>query len=129
MLTLDGFRQDIENIFIQLSNFISQSKILSFSSIRKPAVKKETTVKATRKTPPKSRAKRKSNKSRTRPLPPVGTKLKGRYKGVDYWGDVTKNGIVIEGIEGTFLSMSGAATAVTNGKTVNGWDFWKQIRI
>ncbi len=127
MLTLDGFRQDIENILVQLNDFISKNKILSLSGIRKPAAK--TNIKKTRSPISKGRAKKNIGKSRAKPLPPIGTKLKGKYKGKEYWGDVTKDGIVIENFEGVFSSMSGAATAVTGMKTVNGWAFWKQIKL
>ncbi|RKZ28245.1 hypothetical protein DRQ26_01495 [bacterium] len=126
MLTLDGFRRDIENIFAQLNDFITKHKILSATSARKTATKKRR-VKRASKTQKTTSNIRKSN--RTKPLPPVGTQLVGKFKGVEYYGAVTKDGIVIEGIDGVFPSMSSAASAVTKRKNLNGWAFWKQIPI
>lgn len=110
MLTLEGFRKDIDNIADKIVEYISTSK-LGFRISRAKEVKA-------------SRTGRK-REGRMKPLPPVGTDISGKYKGKEFFGVITEEGIKIEGIEGTFKSMSAAAQAVTGKKTFNGWAFWK----
>jgi hypothetical protein len=66
---------------------------------------------------------------KVRNMPPVGTKLQGKYKGRDYFAEVVEattfkigRGILFKGE--LFSSMSSAASKVRKQPT-NGWIFWK----
>jgi len=74
----------------------------------------------------KSVRKRKNIK---RELPPVGTILKGKFKGKPYTARVVKDktnpeGKSIKFDDKLYTSMSAAARAITK-QSVNGWRFWK----
>jgi len=114
MFALIGYREDIETILEQVDEYITKNKRLI--GITKKKTKKV-----------KSSAKTKSSKSyfRTRPLPPVGTKLNGNYKGKKFTAIITDEGIKINGFQKLFSSMSSATAAVTGKKTISGWAFWK----
>ena len=113
MLALDGFRKDIETLFAQLNVYILKNRIIGGAPLKAAAEK--------------SQIRKHKNQPRSKSLPEVGTKLHGKYKGKEYWGDITKNGIVIEGMDEAFPTMSAAAKAVTGKNTVSGWAFWKTI--
>ena len=64
-----------------------------------------------------------------RQLPPVGTKLQGKFKGRDYFAKVVEAPYLKEGkgisYEGKiFSTMTAAATEITKN-SVNGWRFWR----
>jgi hypothetical protein len=72
--------------------------------------------------------KMKSTKIR-RELPPVGTVLKGKFKGNPYSARVVKDksspvGRAIKYDGNLYKSMTAAAEAITK-QSVNGWRFWK----
>jgi len=116
MLALEGYKKDIEVITEQINEYISSNKLLTIRRKKKKA----RSSKPTKSTSPK-------NSGRIKPLPPVGTKLHGKYKNKEFWGDIIKNGVKIEGIDEVFPSMSAASVAVTGKKTISGWSFWKII--
>ena len=64
-----------------------------------------------------------------RELPPVGTVLNGKFKGIPYKAKIVKDksqtshrAIKYDGK--LYSSMTAAAKAITN-QSVNGWRFWK----
>ena len=64
-----------------------------------------------------------------RVLPPVGTKLKGKFKGVAYSARIgndkaKKDGRAVEYSGIKYSSMTSAAKVITKQPT-NGWRFWK----
>lgn len=64
-----------------------------------------------------------------RTLPPIGTKLKGRYLKVNYAAEIVKlpstaDGRGVKYRKKVYTSMSAAAEAITKHPT-NGWRFWK----
>jgi len=64
-----------------------------------------------------------------RELPPVGTKLSGKFRGVVYMAEIvgnnTKPGLKAIEFSGVkYYSMTAAAKAITK-QPVNGWRFWK----
>jgi hypothetical protein len=64
-----------------------------------------------------------------RALPPIGTRLKGRYLKINYTAEIvslpsTADGRGVKYRKKVFPSMSAAAEAITNHST-NGWRFWK----
>ncbi len=130
MLALDGFKKDLEDIASQLNDYIVKHKILTRGPGRPPKKKSaEAPAKAKAKKKKVARAKKKAVSKLAKPLPAVGTKLYGKYKGKEYWADVTKEGIVIEGVDGVFKTMSAAAFAATGRKNLSGWMFWKVISL
>jgi hypothetical protein len=59
---------------------------------------------------------------RRMPLPPVGTVLAGRYKGVDYEATITPAGVEYGGR--AYRTLSAAAQAITHGP-ISGPRFWR----
>lgn len=64
-----------------------------------------------------------------RVLPPVGTKLKGKFMGVPFSAKIvtdntTKEGRAVEYSGRKYRSMTSAAKVITKQPT-NGWRFWK----
>ncbi|MDB4265022.1 DUF4357 domain-containing protein [bacterium] len=64
-----------------------------------------------------------------RELPPVGTKLKARYKGKGYSARIVKDkynpsGRAVKYNDNLYKSMTAAAKIITK-HSVNGWQFWK----
>jgi len=64
-----------------------------------------------------------------RKLPPVGTSLKGKFMGREYYAEVVEaphlkegRGILYQGK--IFSSMTAAAKEITK-QSVNGWRFWR----
>lgn len=64
-----------------------------------------------------------------RTLPSVGTRLKGKFKGVEYYAQIVDapdfsegRGISYEGK--LFSSMTAAAKEITK-QSINGWRFWR----
>jgi len=62
-------------------------------------------------------------------LPPIGTKLKGKFMGREYLAEVVEAPQLKEGrgisYEGKlFSSMTAAAKEITR-QSVNGWRFWR----
>lgn len=57
---------------------------------------------------------------------PDGTKIRARYKGVDYFARI-ENGQWLDEKGRQHQSPSSAATAITKN-SVNGWRFWEAIR-
>lgn len=110
MLMLEGFRSDIDNIADRIVEYISTGKF----GFRISKFKEGKFGRIGRR-----------REGRVKPLPPVGTDISGKYKGREFFGVVTEEGIKIEGVDGVFTSMSAAAQAVTGKKTINGWTFWK----
>lgn len=53
---------------------------------------------------------------------PIGTEFRVRYKGEMHYGEVEKNGLVVNGTPAS--SPSDAAHLIT-GNNVNGWRFWE----
>jgi len=79
----------------------------------------------------KAKAQKARGERLARELPPVGTRLSGRYRGQEFFAEV----VASEGGEGApavecqgarYRSLSAAAKAVTGG-SVNGWRFWKVV--
>ena len=116
MLALIGYRKDIERILEQVDEYIAKNKLLETISSKEKKSKKG-----------KSGSGTKSSRKyfRTKPLPPVGTKLYGSYKGKKFVATVTSKGIKVNGINKIFSSMSAATAAVTGKRTISGWAFWK----
>lgn len=72
---------------------------------------------------------KKAKQTILRELPPVGTKLIGKFKGVPYNGKIvsdktrsTGKAVDYSGVK--YRSMTAAAMAITKQAT-NGWRFWK----
>ncbi len=120
MLNIDGFMKDIENAVQQLDDYIKKNKLLVGAGLRRAG---------RRGRPPKERAAKAParRRGRAKPLPPVGTHLFARYKGKSYFGQITEEGVVVEGIDGVFPTMTAAARAVTGLPNLSGWIFWKTI--
>jgi len=64
-----------------------------------------------------------------RELPPIGTALKGKFKGKPFTARVVKDktnaiGRSIKYDDKLYSSMTAAAKAITK-QSVNGWRFWK----
>ncbi len=116
VLVLEGYRKDIEVITEQINEYISSNKLLVIRRKKRKGKTDKSTKSSNTKTG-----------GRAKPLPPVGTKLHVKYKNKDFWGDITKKGVKIEGIDEVFPSMSAAVVAVTGKKTISGWSFWKII--
>ena len=72
---------------------------------------------------------RKKRKKIKRELPPAGTMLKGRFKGIGYKARIVKDknssqGRAVKYDGDLFPSMTAAAKAITK-QSVNGWRFWR----
>ena len=64
-----------------------------------------------------------------RELPPIGTVLKHKFKGILYTGKIVRDanmatGKAIRYNNNNYPSMTAAAKVITK-KSVNGWRFWK----
>jgi hypothetical protein len=72
---------------------------------------------------------KKKRKKIKRELPPVGSNLKGKFKGQSYSAKIVKdvtssNGRAIRYDGKRYSSMTAAAKVITK-QSVNGWRFWK----
>lgn len=66
-----------------------------------------------------------------RDLPPVGTRLSGRYRGQEFFAEVVaaergEGARAVECQGARYHSLSAAAKAIT-GNSVNAWRFWKVV--
>ena len=64
-----------------------------------------------------------------RELPPIGTVLKGKFRGIPYTAKIVKDGNMTTGKavrynNNNHPSMTAAAKVITK-QSVNGWRFWK----
>jgi len=119
MLVLSGFQQDMDELFTKIDEYIKRNKLASTRTPKEPSgtpVAKLRIKKTTQ-----------GVRGRAKDLPQPGSKLHGKYKNREYWGDITEDGVKIEGFDVVFPSMSAAAAAVTGKKTISGWTFWKVI--
>lgn len=116
MLALDAYQKELESLITQIDEYVIKNKLIAGTE-RKARVSRVKQVS-------KGAAKGKG-KGRAKPLPPAGTKLYGKYKKREFRGEVTKNGIKLDGYKKIFPSMSAAAAVVTKKKTISGWSFWK----
>jgi hypothetical protein len=75
----------------------------------------------------RSEAARKASANRQPALAPYVTKrfqIRATYRGVPYKAMVEKSGIITMGGK-TYTSPSSAGSAIRDGKSTNGWTFWK----
>lgn len=64
-----------------------------------------------------------------RELPPIGTRLKGKFKGIEYRARIVKDKKssterAVKYDDNLYPSMTAAAKAITK-QSVNGWRFWR----
>lgn len=57
------------------------------------------------------------------PFPTGGTKCRFTYAGKEYFGEITDDALIVQGIDGKHRSFSAASKAVT-GTSRNGWNDW-----
>ncbi|GEM_PF-7121671 len=107
MLALKGYAEDLENLAAQIERYIAENRFTSRRGRKKGA-------------------RGVAARGNVKQLPPVGTKIWKRYKGKLYVGEVTEEGIKLEGFDQIFPSMTAACYAVTGQKNLSGWSFWKQ---
>ncbi|HDG68052.1 MAG TPA: DUF2924 domain-containing protein [candidate division Zixibacteria bacterium] len=106
MLTLQGYAEDLENLAAQIERYLAENKFTSRRGRKKGA-------------------RGAGVRGNVKKLPPVGTKIWKKYKGKLYVGEVTEDGIKLEGFDQVFPSMTAACYAVTGQKNLSGWSFWK----
>jgi len=106
MLTLKGYAEDLENLAAQIERYLAENRITGRRGRKKGA-------------------RGAGVRGNVKQLPPVGTKIWKKYKGKLYVGEVTEEGIKLEGFDQVFPSMTAACYAITGQKNLSGWSFWK----
>ena len=106
MLTLQGYEDDLKNLLTQIERYLAENRITGRRGRKKGA-------------------RGAAVRGNVKKLPSVGTKIWKKYKGKLYVGEVTEEGIKLEGFDQVFPSMTAACYAVTGQKNLSGWSFWK----